>query len=375
MFGTNILDERKSLRVLIVAPSMDLLGGQSIQAASLLRHLREHAQLQMGFLAINPTLKGFFGQLQKLTYIRTVVTSIAYICGLIVTVPKYDLIHIYSASYLSFLLAPAPAILIGKLFGKKLLLNYHSGEAEDHLRRWKRSALPIMKLVNEIVVPSEFLVRVFSKFNLTPRAIHNLEDSGRFKFRNRLPLRPVFISNRSFEWHYGVDKVLRAFSMIQKQIPEAKLIVAGDGPDRTQLLQLAEDLDLKNTKFTGRVGQEQMAALYDEADIFLNASTVDNQPLSILEAFNCGLPVVTTAPGAISDMVTHEQTGLLVSSDSEDELAQSALRLLMDENLANTIVNNAREECGKYTWEQVGHDWWQCYQAICNCEDVAFIDG
>ena len=351
----------RPLRVLIIAPSLEMLGGQSIQAANLLHHFERESQLETGFLPINPRLSGIFGKLQKIAYVRTILTSLAYCFSLLFTIPKYDLIHIYSASYLSFVLAPTPAILIGRLFGKKLLLNYHSGEAEDHLSRWSRSALPTIKLVDEIVVPSRYLVSVFRKFGLNARPIFNLVDSHRFKFRERRPLRPVFLSNRSFEWHYGVDNVLKAFSLIQKHNPEARLIVAGDGPDRLALKRLAGDLELRNTEFIGRVGQDRIVDVYDEADVFLNCSSVDNQPLSILEAFNCGLPVITSDPGAIPDMVVHEQTGLLVPKGDYRELATNAVRLLSDPELAERLIKNARAESQKYTWDEVREDWLLCY--------------
>lgn len=351
----------RPLRVLIIAPSLEMLGGQSIQAANLLHHFERESQLETGFLPINPSLPGLFGKLQKIAYVRTILTSLAYCFSLLFTIPKYDLIHIYSASYLSFVLAPTPAILIGRLFGKKLLLNYHSGEAEDHLSRWSRSALPTIKLVDEIVVPSRYLVSVFRKFGLNARPIFNLVDSHRFKFRERRPLRPVFLSNRSFEWHYGVDNVLKAFSLIQKHYPEARLIVAGDGPDRLALKRLANDLELRNTEFIGRVGQDRIVDVYDEADVFLNCSSVDNQPLSILEAFNCGLPVITSDPGAIPDMVVHEQTGLLVPKGDYRELAANAVRLLSDPELAERLIKNARAESQKYTWDEVREEWLLCY--------------
>ena len=351
----------RPLRVLIIAPSLEMLGGQSIQAANLLHHFERESQLETGFLPINPRLSGIFGKLQKIAYVRTILTSLAYCFSLLFTIPKYDLIHIYSASYLSFVLAPTPAILIGRLFGKKLLLNYHSGEAEDHLSRWSRSALPTIKLVDEIVVPSRYLVSVFRKFGLNARPIFNLVDSHRFKFRERRPLRPVFLSNRSFEWHYGVDNVLKAFSLIQKHNPEARLIVAGDGPDRLALKRLANDLELRNTEFIGRVGQDRIVDVYDEADVFLNCSSVDNQPLSILEAFNCGLPVITSDPGAIPDMVVHEQTGLLVPKGDYRELAANAVRLLSDPELAERLIKNARAESQKYTWDEVREEWLLCY--------------
>ena len=184
-------------RVLIVAPSLDILGGQSVQAAQLLEYIRQEKSVEVGFLPINPRLPGVLRYLQKIKYVRTVVTSIAYVISLLFRVRKYDVLHVFSASYFSFVLAPTPAILVGKFYGRKVLLNYHSGEAEDHLQRWQRTAIPTIRLVDAVVVPSEYLVRVFGQFGLAAVAIYNVIDTGRFHFRDRMPPRPVFLSNRN----------------------------------------------------------------------------------------------------------------------------------------------------------------------------------
>jgi L-malate glycosyltransferase len=354
----------KKLRVLIVAPSFDILGGQSVQAARLLERLSQEPGLEVGFLAVNPRLPGVLRKLQAIKYLRTIVTSIAYLTSLFTRVRQYDVIHIFSASYFSFLLAPTPALLVGKLYGKKLLLNYHSGEAEDHLQRWRRSAIPTIRLADVLIVPSPYLVRVFAKFGLPAKPIFNLIETDRFRFRERPALRPVFLSNRNFEKHYGVDCVLRAFATIQKRIPEARLIVAGDGPERTSLEQLARELNLQNAEFTGRVGHERVVELYDSTDIFLNGSEIDNQPLSLLEAFACGLPVVTTDAGGIPDMVVPEKTALVVPRGEHEQLAASALRLLDDSTLAQSMIEQAREECRKYRWEAVREQWLNLYYEL-----------
>jgi glycosyltransferase involved in cell wall biosynthesis len=354
----------KKVRVLIVAPSFDILGGQSVQAARLLERLHQEPQLEVGFLAVNPRLPGVLRKLQAIKYVRTVVTSIAYLASLLTRVYRYEVIHIFSASYFSFLLAPTPALLVGRLYGKKLLLNYHSGEAEDHLQRWRRSAIPTIRLADVLIVPSPYLVRVFAEFGLPAKPIFNLIETDRFRFRERPVLRPVFLSNRNFEKHYGVDRVLRAFSIIQKHVPEARLIVAGDGPERTALEQLARDLNLVNAEFTGRVGHERVVELYDSTDIFLNGSEIDNQPLSLLEAFACGLPVVTTDAGGIPDMVTPEKTALVVARGEYQQLAACALRLLDDSTLAQNMIGQAREECRKYLWEAVREQWLNLYYEL-----------
>ncbi|HEY7545642.1 MAG TPA: hypothetical protein VID27_12200, partial [Blastocatellia bacterium] len=198
----------KPLRVLIVAPSLDILGGQAIQAARLLARLSEEPSLEVAFLPINPRLPGPFRKLQSIKYVRTILTSVLYWALLFARVRRYDIIHVFSASYFSFLLAPTPAILVAKLFGKKIVLNYRSGEAADHLLRWRRTAIPTIRLVDEIAVPSGYLVDVFAQFGLAARPIFNFVDTDRFRFKERHPLRPIFLSNRNFEPLYNVSCVL-----------------------------------------------------------------------------------------------------------------------------------------------------------------------
>src|SRR4051812_33855652 len=132
----------RPIRVVLVAPSLSILGGQAVAAQRLLERLRTVPGLEVGFLPHDPRTNALLRLLQRVKYVRTVATSIAYLTSLIRTLPKYDVVHVFSASYWSFVLAPTPAILIGKLFGKRVVVNYRSGEAEDHLERWPRTAIP-----------------------------------------------------------------------------------------------------------------------------------------------------------------------------------------------------------------------------------------
>ena len=352
---------RKDLRVLIVAPSLDILGGQAVQAARLAERLREEDSLQVGFLPINPRLPGPLRYLQRIKYVRTVVTSVAYIASLFWRVYRYDVLHVFSASYFSFVLAPTPAILIGKFYGRKVLLNYHSGEAEDHLQRWRRTAIPTIRLADVIIVPSEYLVGVFKRFGLTAHPIYNLIDVSRFRFRDRIPLRPIFLSNRNLEVHYGVDRVLRAFAIIQQRIPQAKLEVIGDGSQRQTLEALARELRLQNTTFHGKVDPGSIMDVYDAVDIYLNGSEIDNQPLSLLEAFACGLPIVTSDAGGIPYMVSNGNTAMVVPRGDYVQMAERAIELLNNSSRAKQMIQQGRQECLKYSWEAVRSAWLDVY--------------
>lgn len=357
------------LRVLVIAPSHDILGGQSIHAAQLIREFGKEPSLKVGFLPINPRAPGVLRHLQRVKFVRTLVTSFIYLSKLLTHIPRYDVIHVSSAAATGFILATMPPVFIGKLYGKKVVLNYHAGQAEEHLREWRRTAIPTIRRADATVVSSGWLVDVFARHGLKARAIFNHVELDSFHFRERRTLRPVFLSNRNFAQIYNVSCVLRAFSLIQKRFSEASLVVAGDGTERAKLEQLARDLELRNITFTGLVSPEEMPGLCDGADIYLNGSNVDNMPLSLLEAFAAGLPVVTTNAGGIPYLVSHEKTGLVVEKNDDKAMAAAAIRLMGDKELASMLARNARAECGKYEWDAVRENWLSFYNEVAGREN------
>ena len=140
------------------------------------------------------------------------------------------------------------------------------------MRNWRLTAIPVMRLADAIVVPSGYLVDVFERFGLKARPVFNIVELDRFRFRDRRPLRPVFLTSRLLEPLYNVPCVLRAFALIQKRVPEACLTVAGEGFLRAELEALARALGLRNTEFIGRVPFEKMPEMYDSADVYLTAT-------------------------------------------------------------------------------------------------------
>lgn len=355
----------RPIRVLLVGPSLDILGGQAIQAGRLAERLGGLPGLRVSFVPVNPRLPEPLRFLQRIKYIRTIVTSIAYVVRLVPAVLRSDVVHAFSAGYWSFLLAPTPAIIIGKLFGRQVVLNYRHGGAEDHLMRHGRVARPVMRLADTIAVPSGFLVEVFARHGLEARAIANFVDTVRLPFRERTQPAPRFLSNRNLEPLYNVACVLRAFGTIQRASPDASLVVAGRGAEEARLKTLAGELGLRHVSFVGAVAPEQMGALYDAADIYLNSPDIDNMPTSIIEAFACGLPVVSTDAGGIPFVVRHDVNGLMVPKDSDAAMAAAALRLLREPGLATRLTAAARADVlSRYTWDAVADQWAGLYRGL-----------
>lgn len=351
---------KRPIRVLLVGPDLPLVGGQTVQARMLTERFKADEEVQLDLQPINPK---FLALLQRVKYLRTGITTFKYVLDLVSTIPRYDVIHIFSASYFSFLLAPVPALIISRIFRKKTILNYRSGEADDHLARW-RSAVPTINLFDRVVAPSDYLVDVFEKYKIKATSIANVVDTTRYIFKPRSPLRPLFLSNRNLEPLYNVECIVRAFGNIQRAFPDARLLIAGDGSQRESLEALVQKLELKNVEFLGSIPPAEMPAIYERADVYLNAPNLDNMPNSLIEAFACGMPVVSTNAGGIPYIVEHERNGLLVDIGDDEALARQAIRLLRSPALAEFLAHQARADCENYSWEKVRSEWVQIYREL-----------
>lgn len=353
----------KPVRVAMVAPSLRYVGGQSAQAHLMVRKWQNDPEAEITFIPVDPEFPRPLAWAGKIPFLRTMVRFPFYLLGLWRGLKHAEVIHIFSASYWSFLLAPLPALVVAKLRGAKTLVNYRSGEARDHLTRW-RTALPILRRVDGLVAPSEYLATVFREFGLTSRVVPNFVDEDQFHYRLRQPLRPRLVCTRGFGVYYSVDLVVRAFTLVKQEFTDASLILAGSGSEEARIRSLVRELGLRDVEFTGPVTREKIGLCYDRADVFINASWLDNMPVSILEAFASGTPVVSTAPEGIRHIVRHEETGLLSEPGDWESLGRNVIRLLKDPELAARLSQNACQESKKYRWEAVRLQWLSVYRSL-----------
>jgi glycosyltransferase involved in cell wall biosynthesis len=276
---------------------------------------------------------------------------------------KADVVHVFSASYLSFLLAPLPAVLVARLYGKPVVMNYRSGEAPDHLRR-SAIARATLRRVDRNAVPSSFLRGVFAGFDIPAEVIPNIVDVHRFTFRRRERLEPRIVSTRNFEPLYNVECTIRAFHLIQKRYPTAWLTLVGAGSREAALRKLSAELGLRNITFEGRVRPDDIWRYYRDADIYLQTPDIDNMPASVLEAFASGCAVVSTDAGGVPAILTHGRHGLLVPENDHAAAAEAVVRLVEDPALARQLTDAAFESCTHYQWSAVRSAWLTLYRGV-----------
>jgi glycosyltransferase involved in cell wall biosynthesis len=360
---TSVTSLADPLNIAIVAPSMGILGGQAVQADRLIKAWSGDPEVRAWLVPINPNPPGPLGYGTRVKYLRTVATQLAYWPLLLRELRRADIVHVFSASYFSFLLAPLPAVLVARLLGKPVVMNYRSGEAPDHL---KRSAIArgTLRAVDRNAVPSRFLHDVFGAYGITSDIIPNIVDLERFAFRRREPLRPAVLSTRNFEPLYNVACTLRTFRLVQDRYPEATLTLVGAGSQDSALRELSAELGLRNVRFAGRVAPSEIWQYYADADIYLQTPNIDNMPSSVLEAFASGCAVVSTNAGGVPAILTNEVHGLLVTCNDHEAAAAAIGRLIENPQLSDRLVTAARGSCDSYRWETVRNQWLALYKGM-----------
>lgn len=152
----------------------------------------------------------------------------------------------------------------------------------------------------------------------------------------------------------GVQYLLMAMKNVHEEMPDARLILVGDGTERERLELLSIQLGIQNyVQFVGRVPHKMVLTFMQKADVFVLPSLSEGLPNVIIEAMACGLPVVATRVGGIPDIIVDGVNGSLVEVKRQDEISEKLLFLLRDKQLYWKISKNNKETVKKYSWDNI----------------------
>lgn len=338
-------------RVCIVGELPPPSGGMAVQAERLGANLRSEGH---AVLHLRANARRSDAPWSRVRGLRGLVNLLRFLGAMFVTLPRVDVVHVFSHSYLSFFLFSAPPVVCARVLGRRVVIHYHGGAAATFFDHWGWLALPFMRLGHVLIVPSGYLVDVFAGHGLSASAVPNTLPLETFRFAPRQPLLPRVLMARHLTPDYNPACGVRAFARLARRWSEATLTVAGDGPLRAELEALCAELAIRErVQFLGNVGNERMREHFEAAHIFLNSSRVDNQPVSILEALACGLPVVSTAVGGIPFMVSHGESALLAPDGDDATLAAHMARLLDEPALARRLAACGRRQVEGFNWPTV----------------------
>jgi|ERR1051326_90408 N-acetyl-alpha-D-glucosaminyl L-malate synthase BshA len=206
------------------------------------------------------------------------------------------------------------------------------------------SYLPVMKFSIEqsdgVTAVSRFLKeKTLTNYHIDKdiQVIPNFVDTGKYRRIEdprscrtlALQSEKVLIHVSNFRTLKRVPDVIRIFNIVRQKIP-SKLILVGDGPDRSNCEQLVRELGLgDDVKFLGK--QIELVPLLSASDLFLIPSQSESFGLSALEAMACELPVIATSVGGLPELVVHGECGYIAEIGDVERMARYALDLLTNE--------------------------------------------
>lgn len=178
--------------------------------------------------------------------------------------------------------------------------------------------------------------------------IYNFIDTDLFKpreddcFRHKIAPdgEKILVHTSNFRPVKRVTDVIKIFEKVKKEIP-CKLLMVGDGPDRSECERMTRELNLqKDVSFLGK--QDGLTDILAASDVFLMPSQSESFGLSALEAMACGVPVVSTSVGGLPELVIHNETGFIAEIGDIDRMAKYTLDLLGNEKKYTEFSQNSR---------------------------------
>ena len=222
------------------------------------------------------------------------------------------------------------------------------------------SFMPLVKFSIEesdgVTAVSRFLKeKTLTNYNIQKdiEVIYNFIDTEVYKpqestaFRNHIAPNgeKVLVHTSNFRVVKRVTDTIRILEKVRKEIP-AKLLLVGDGPDRSECERLARELNIhSDVIFLGK--QDGLVEILNASDIFLMPSQSESFGLSALEAMSCGKPVVSSSVGGLPELVIHNETGYIAEIGDVDRMAKYSIELLTNERRYSIFSKNSRERSEK----------------------------
>ena len=163
----------------------------------------------------------------------------------------------------------------------------------------------------------------------------------------------------------GVRYLLASWALVEKQSPHAKLVIAGDGPDRNMLESRARQLKLRNVHFLGRISEEEKRDLLERCTVFVSPALYgESFGIVLLEAMAAGAVTVAGANPGYESVMTGSGRLSLVDPKMAGEFARRLLLLMSDDVLRKTWQSWAKREVKRYDFSSVVDSYEQLYKQL-----------
>ncbi len=195
------------------------------------------------------------------------------------------------------------------------------------------------------------------------RMFRHMEDTQELKERIGISHRAVLIFGRLAK-EKNLDFAFKIFADVHART-NAQLVVAGDGPYRSELEARARSLGIaEHTFFMGRLSGEELITVINACDVMLMTSLSEAQPMTILQANMCGVPVVGARAGGIPESINDGVTGYVVDADDRGTFVDHVSRLVTDHELASAMSRASIEYARSHEPVGIARTWERLYRTL-----------
>lgn len=278
---------------------------------------------------------------------------------------KYDIAIVQFYSGNSFIWQYIAARIV-KLLGKKLVFTIHGGGVPDRLKTKSTKYVSLLKRADNITVPSRFMSTVLDTYGIKTTLIENSITVSKYPVFNKSHFRPVLLWMRAFSSIYNPLLAVKVLEILKSEYPDIRMYMGG--PDMGLLNETREliiSLGLQeNVEIVGFMNHEAKIVFADTCDVYISTNKVDNAPVTVLEMWAMGLPVVSTNVGGIPYLIDNGENGLIVEDDNPYDMADKVLSIFKNPELGMKLVINAREKVKGYDEQKVYSKWEKLLNAL-----------
>ena len=209
------------------------------------------------------------------------------------------------------------------------------------------------------IAPSMFLKDAFEKHGFqNTKVIPNAIKTSNYPFKRRETFQPKLLWVRRFQERYNPIMAIEVLKIISEKYPQASLCMVGPEKDGTMKTckKLAEKYEL-DVRFTGKLKKKYWSSLSQHYDFFINTTTVDNTPISVIEAMSLGLVVVSTNVGGMPQLIDHSTDGILIQDRSALQMAAAIQDIVEKPEVGVLLCKNAKSKVDEFDWSCVRDDW------------------
>ena len=248
---------------------------------------------------------------------------------------------------------------LARVLNIKYIPILHGGNLPARFQKNPKQTLALVHYAYRTVIPSAYLQEHLKQYDI-PRSvvIPNTLELVKYPFHQRPMHTPKLLWVRAIDSIYNPELALQTLVELLKTHPTAELTMVGPYKDISEheWLQTIKRYKVPVT-MTGSLSKEAWIALAKEHTVFINTTTIDNMPVSVMEAMALGLPVVSTNVGGIPYLLENQVDALLVADGNVTQMVQAIEYCVENSIKAQKIALNARKKVEKFDWNLVKEEW------------------